>query len=514
MRSFGAVACRGLCVALWAAAAIGLALGGCADGEEPFAACAKVSWPAVTTKAHYVSAACGQTGGSGSTARPWNTIGAAAQRAKAGESIAVAAGTYTESVQLPAGVTLVGVATDQVVIQPKSGLGFLVQGGGATTLAQLTVKGATGAAISVSGGAVALHRVRATGTRQLNEAGGSGLQVLDAPTVLVQDSVLDGNDGAGVLAQNCGAVLVIGTNGVKPRGATNADVVDDAFAPTSRIEGNKSTGIAVLTTMTAPATGKASLTLVGTDVRGNYATGVMLRGVHAVIVRSALRETAVPEKGDWGDGLAVVPPIAGTTAQSFVDIDAESMLANNARSGMLLIGDAHATVSGGVCCNGSVGLAVQNGAVAALTQSARIAKNKALNVLINSSGQLFAKGATIAESLAAKWAEPRRGMVSWAADGILVSSQGRVSLDGVQFVDNPRVALLLKGCAAKADGSPDVSITNCTFQNSKYGVALVGQYPADAVQLATAATSANAFEQVQQPAFQSENGHEINDFTP
>jgi pectin methylesterase-like acyl-CoA thioesterase len=113
--------------------------------------------PPVTGAAVYVSAQCGAVDGDGSKERPLSTLAAAVAKAKPGTTIAVAAGTYAETVSLPSGVTLTGMGASQVIIAPPADVGIRVAGAELTTIAGVTVQGARGTGIEVKGGKLLLQ---------------------------------------------------------------------------------------------------------------------------------------------------------------------------------------------------------------------------------------------------------------------------------------------------------------------------------------------------------------------
>ena len=142
--------------ASWAAAgavATGWAAG--CTAEEPASTC---SFPATTGTTTYVAAnGCGGSGSAdGSKANPYATIEAATKGAKAGTTIAVAAGTYKESVALPAGVNLTGSGATSTKIQPPTSFGISVTGTGTSAIGGLTVNGAKGVGIVATGAGLEL----------------------------------------------------------------------------------------------------------------------------------------------------------------------------------------------------------------------------------------------------------------------------------------------------------------------------------------------------------------------
>jgi pectin methylesterase-like acyl-CoA thioesterase len=131
------------------------------DGADPVA-CSQEEMPAVSGQVLFVSQGCGSSSGDGSRAKPYQTISAATEQAKAGSTIAVAGGVYAETVQLPAGVSLRGVSRTKVTIAPSTGYGLVVDQPGDVTVATLTVRGATGVGLLVKQVATASRCSRPT----------------------------------------------------------------------------------------------------------------------------------------------------------------------------------------------------------------------------------------------------------------------------------------------------------------------------------------------------------------
>lgn len=107
---------------------------------------------------------------------------------KPGSTVTLPAGTFRGGVTIPAGVRLQGAGYGKTIID-AAGLpnGITVSGDKATTISNLTVRGATGANILVQGAADAsIRKVRAVG-------GLIGISCQDSKSCRIENSICDGN---------------------------------------------------------------------------------------------------------------------------------------------------------------------------------------------------------------------------------------------------------------------------------------------------------------------------------
>jgi len=249
---------------------------------RPVGSCGSGTWGDIPTNAptEYVNGAFGGTS-TGTAAAPWKTIGAAIAAASPGDTIAVAAGTYSESLVIDKAIRIWGVCPDQVTVQ-----------GGAT-------------AIDVVAAAAELHGIGITGT-------GTGIRVADATGVLVQQVWIHGlaDEGIRVLGSGTGASLRVEGcllehttgHGVE---AVEADltIAQTAIRDVAPLSGG-SWGTAVLA-YNSPGQPKRQLTVEGSHFeRTHNFSLVVQRSMSTAVSATVLRDVATsPADGLAGHGL-------------------------------------------------------------------------------------------------------------------------------------------------------------------------------------------------------------------
>jgi len=170
-----------------------------ATTPPPFASPSNLQWT------YYVSGTTGNDSNSRATARsrttPWRTIGRALQQAAAGDTVVVLPGTYAESLQVQrARLTLMADVPGTVVVTPPSAAsanGVTIERS-SVTLDGLIVRGATNNGISV------LPEVAGTAIRNCAVLGAAaeGIRATTLDEIVVQDSIVTGARGSGVLLRN------------------------------------------------------------------------------------------------------------------------------------------------------------------------------------------------------------------------------------------------------------------------------------------------------------------------
>ena len=172
-------------------------------------------------------------GGTGSSAAPFATIGEAVAAASAGSIVAIAPGTYEETVSLEGGLTLWGTCAGETRIAGPPGVAgpvVTVRGAGnalrrvqvggidaaesGTTLALdgVVVAGALGGGVVARrGAAVVANSIRVTGTRDSPSPGvfGQGIRAESGGTVTATRVVLDDNQTAGAHADGAGSTITL-----------------------------------------------------------------------------------------------------------------------------------------------------------------------------------------------------------------------------------------------------------------------------------------------------------------
>lgn len=147
----------------------GSGVSACEDFEAHFPgmdACQRVGtvcpadgWPTELPGTGVVFVRAGSSGGDGTRALPFGTVGAGLAAASIGDVVAVAVGTYDEAVVVPAGVTLQGACAEGVVLTSTASsfaAGVLTVRGADTAIANLTIGPSARPGLWVQGAAASL----------------------------------------------------------------------------------------------------------------------------------------------------------------------------------------------------------------------------------------------------------------------------------------------------------------------------------------------------------------------
>ena len=167
-----------------------------ATTPPPFASPTSLQWT------YYVSAEIGDDSRSRATARsrttPWRSVARALQQAGGGDTVVILPGTYAETLQIQQPrLTVMADVPGTVVVAPASpgsANGITIERSN-VTVAGLVVRGATNHGISVLPDA---HRTVIRGCAVIG-AGAEGIRAATLDDILVEDSVVVGARGTGVL---------------------------------------------------------------------------------------------------------------------------------------------------------------------------------------------------------------------------------------------------------------------------------------------------------------------------
>ncbi len=149
-----------------------------------------------------VSAGC--SAGDTITAAPGKALDEAISRAKSGDVISLAAGTYAGGIRLPAGVGLRGAGyRETMIVSPQGGIGVAIEGGQGAEVSDLSIRGGkTALMVNDATGAI-VRRVR------VSEAT-NGIRFSDVTGGRIENVIGDGNRygvvvtrGRGVAVVNC-----------------------------------------------------------------------------------------------------------------------------------------------------------------------------------------------------------------------------------------------------------------------------------------------------------------------
>ncbi|MBI5609538.1 MAG: hypothetical protein HY902_11720, partial [Deltaproteobacteria bacterium] len=187
-----------LCGALWLASAC-----------TSTGACETEVWPVPSGTALFVGKCGTASSADGTREAPYTSIAAAAKAATAGTTIVVGAGTWAESIELPSGVTLVGILGQTKLTPPAGKMGVHVAATtGSVEVRNSAISGASTAGIRSEGASLAVYGCDIGGTLASPPTfeGGSGVVLVgcakaphDAkcPTLAVISSTVHDNEGYG-----------------------------------------------------------------------------------------------------------------------------------------------------------------------------------------------------------------------------------------------------------------------------------------------------------------------------
>jgi len=201
---------------------------------------------------------------------PCLTIGAAVARTAAGDTVAIAAGTYHERVSIAHDLTLAGAGADQTILDGSGVVtGTLLTLAPATTatVSGLTIRGGA-AGQGYGGGVTTGGALTLAGDVVRNNTGGSAGGIYQfGGSMTISGSVVSGNSGdtGGIDASN-GALTLISSTVNANSGAVGGIGVDNTLLTlsASTVNGNSGGGI---------ANGGAA-TLVNSTVSGNIGSGL------------------------------------------------------------------------------------------------------------------------------------------------------------------------------------------------------------------------------------------------
>lgn len=444
-------------------------------------ACTGVSWPSLSGSVSFVSASCGSSDGDGSRSSPFAAIGDALVAAPSGTTVAVAAGTYAESLKVPAGVSVVGIGSTLVHIAPSSDVGIAIESAGASRIEGLTISGAKGSGIRISKAAAILVNIVVENTvAGAVGTSGNGITADGAASIDVQGSKIANNAGIGIAVTGSGKVAIIdpvfSADPLKmPRGKDSVGIIDPVFTPQSAIANNAMGGIAIIDPVFLPkadGNNTDALSIKSTDIRDNTKWGVHLVGAGATIERSAVRGTKKPAAGEGGDGIWLeIGARKDAPVPNFL-VDAGTFISGNGRAGLLLETDVIAEIASELSLNGRCGLWAEGAkTVVHIGPAALFGQNTMIGAAITEGAMVKVEGATFSNAVALKYT-PANGASVDLADGIGIYDKARGSITGAKFIGNKRVAVLARDPEFKADGTPSVLVTNCTISGSKYGVVI------------------------------------------
>lgn len=461
-------------LALWLAVLACAAAAGCA-ADKP---CSTEQWPAASGPTVYV-ATCGDDGASGTRQAPLRTLAAAATRAKPGQTVALAAGSYRAGISWPGGVALVGVdLTDadgaSVLTADQGPAALRITSDQTTRLSNLRIDGAVGSGLLVEGGSIEANHLDITGVSKVAGAGGHGVELQEVTSATLLGLNVHDNAGTGLVAYGGGEVTILDPSFVPsdndpPAAAVQAAVADPAFAPASRFTGNKGGGVAFVRPQDAAGILDPSFLVGRTLIANNAVFGLGSWGVVGQVEQSRVVGNG-DDNDAFGDGVVVLAAGSGKPA---VRIGSNTVVDANLRAGAVVGSDATLDVRGRLEGNGRSGAWAQGpNARLMLADSAVVRANVWLGVGVSTGAELLAGAALIADTLPLQWAPPDGGLPGQIADGVGVFAGSRAELTGTVLQGNGRAGLLAANPAA-SDGVIRVALQSVAVSDCPLGLVLV-----------------------------------------
>jgi len=390
-----------------------------------------------------------------------------AMTAGKGKLIRLGEGAFTASLTLEAGTSVVGVGADKTSIEAPDGQAVIfVSGEGLTSIAALAVKGAAKHGILVQKTALLLDKVAISGMK------GDGLHAEGSLKVDVRSTVIADNGGRGIYAKGTGPVAIIDPVYTKdPRQLGKVGIIDPVYAPGSRITGNKQGGVAIIDPVYAPKSDEVAdgFKIVSTLVRANGRYGVGLWSAGILVQKTAIVGTVAGKDGPWADGILVAK---GATARTgiLVQLDADALVANNARTGVLTTSDVELKLAADISGNGLGGVWGQGGKTSILVQDeAAMHANKAVGVVGAGGAKLTITGAKITGT--------KRVVVNNGpemGDGVGVYDGATAKITKAKLIDNERAAIVVHAAGKNKDGEADVVVDGCEMTGGDYSCVING----------------------------------------
>jgi len=242
---------------------------------QPIGDCGSGTWGKIATmaKTTHVDQSAAAAGADGSAAKPFPTIAAAVAAAQAGGQLAVAAGTYKESVVVDKPLAIEGRCAAMVkIVGTEQVAAAIVARAAAITLRGVTVSGARqGVRVEGQGREALLEGVAVEGCGQ------EGVVAVQGARVTLRRAVVAKCAGHGVRI-------------VDAQGVVEASAVRDTAAPAPDTQQGSG-----LLAEKLVAAGK--LTVRDAVVRGNRGAGIVVSGAETLIERTLVSDT-VPA-GEW-----------------------------------------------------------------------------------------------------------------------------------------------------------------------------------------------------------------------
>ncbi|MFH2009883.1 MAG: right-handed parallel beta-helix repeat-containing protein [bacterium] len=293
---------------------------------QPLGNCGTGTWGNIATDGTtvFVDQTADATGADGSQQAPFVTVGEALAVVVPGGQIAVAAGDYSERLNINQEVRLTGRCAELVTIRGRTFLGDayaplnITAGGAGTSIRGVTLTGPASGLVVTGAAQVVVEQV------QVRDASGIGVDLFDGSEVSLQQVVVTGCGTAGVMFSGSSVVLA-------------ESVVQD----TRSRQGTQRYGRGIEAQCSSNGA-CGSLRVVSSLVSGNRDSGIYVSGPDAEVSATVVRDTLPLEiDGTGGQGINAHCNTAGACGSVQVS---SSLISGNRDNGVLSFGvDAELT---------------------------------------------------------------------------------------------------------------------------------------------------------------------------
>lgn len=381
--------------------------------------------------------------------------------------IVLSEGTFKGPIVADYAISIVGAGSDKTTIEADGDAVIKLTGTGNAKIVGVAISGTAKAGILVQSGGLELVKVLISGLA------GDGVHAEGSGAIRIETSVLKDNAGRGLYAKGTGPIAIIDPvyAPIPRQGTDKVGIIDPVYAPGSQIAGNKQGGIAIIDPVYSP---KADLPTSGilvqsTLITGNGRYGIGLWSAGVIVQKSAIIGSVAGKDGPWADGI-VVAKGATERAGIVVQVGKDSVVLDNARTGILTTGDVQLEVAGDVSANGLGGVWAQGANTSILVQDgAALIGNKAVGVVAAGGAALTMTAARVSQT---RLIEVSKGTSMGDGVGIYNGSKGTIT--NAKLIDNERAAVVVHSAGKNSAGEADVVVDGCEMKGGQYTFVING----------------------------------------
>ena len=411
--------------------------------------------------------------GDGSSATRPTTLTKALEAAN-GRPIVLAGGTYDAGagILVQKDATILGSGADKTTITCAAAEACLTVENAKVRVEKIALKDGKGhGVVARSGADVTVSDASISGMKK------DGVHAETAKMITLFSSKIIGSAGRGLYAKGTGKIAVIDpVYAPTPRNdGGKVGVIDPVYAPKSEISGNGQGGIAVIDPVYSPKADVAEIAILvqSTLIKGNGRYGLGIWGGSAKVLKSAIVGSKVDDAaGPWADGILVAAGSENANKAILVqlDIDAQSVVLDNARTGVLVSTKAQVAISADVSNNGLGGTwAMADGTRLSIDEKAAYSSNAMVGVVVSKGADLLMKGTSVKDT---KLHTTSTG--AKVGDGVGIYDGARATIEDANLVDNARAAIVVHAAKKNASGEADVVVKGCKMTGGQHTFVING----------------------------------------